>query len=144
VTAALAVQILGMIWWFDWIETYIDDEILARGLGVLSILTSCGSVVTPILWKVQAVRRAGSVDSVPLKVKIGLECPRCHEKQTLVTGPARCAACGLRITIEVEEPRCTCGYLLYHLASDRCPECGREVAEADRWAVSTDPPSPPA
>jgi hypothetical protein len=134
VSAALGLQILGMIWWFDWIERYIDDEILARGMGVLCILTACGSVITPILWKVQAMRRAGSVESVPLKVKVGIECPRCHAKQSLMTGPARCTECGLRITIDVEEPRCVCGYLLYHLASDRCPECGRAVDEADRWA----------
>jgi len=134
VSAALGVQVLGMIWWFDWIERYIDGEILVRELGVLSILTACGSVITPILWKVQAMRRAGSVESVPLKVKIGIECPRCHAKQSLMTGPTRCTECGLRITIDVEEPRCVCGYLLYHLASDRCPECGRAIDEADRWA----------
>jgi hypothetical protein len=134
VSAALGLQIFCMIWWFDWIEHYIDEEVLARGMGVLCILTACGSVITPILWKVQAMRRAGSVESVPLKVKIGIECPRCHAKQSLMTGPARCTECGLRITIDVEEPRCVCGYLLYHLASDQCPECGREIVEADRWA----------
>jgi hypothetical protein len=138
VSAALGVQILGMIWWFDWIERYIDDDILARGMGVLCILTACGSVITPILWKVQAMRRAGSVESVPLEVKINVECPRCHSMQALQTGPSHCAACGLHIKLEVEEPveepRCVCGYLLYHLASDRCPECGRAVDEADRWA----------
>ena len=134
VSAALAVQIFCMIWWFDWIERYIDDEILARGMGVLCILTACGSVITPILWKVQVMRRAGSVESVPIKVKVGIECPRCHAKQSLMTGPTRCTECGLRITIDVEEPRCVCGYLLYHLASDQCPECGREIVEADRWA----------
>jgi hypothetical protein len=134
VSGALAVQIFCMIWWFDWIELYIDGEILARGMGVLCILTACGSVITPILWKVQAMRRAGSVDSVPLKVKVGIECPRCHAKQSLMTGPTRCTECGLRITIDVEEPRCVCGYLLYHLASDQCPECGRAIEEADRWA----------
>jgi hypothetical protein len=134
VSAALGLQIFLMIWWFDWIERYIDEEILARGMGVLCILTACGSVITPILWKVQAMRRAGSVESVPIRVKIGLECPRCHAKQSLMTGPTRCTECGLHITIDVEEPRCVCGYLLYRLESDRCPECGRAIKEADRWA----------
>ena len=55
-----------------------------------------------------------------------------------MTGPARCAECGLHITISVEEPRCTCGYLLYHLESDQCPECGRTIDEADRWADAAD------
>jgi hypothetical protein len=142
-SVALALQIVCMIWWFDWIDRYIDDEILVRGMGVLAILVACGSVVTPILWKVQAMRRAASADSTPRAVKIALECPRCHTKQAIATGPSRCGQCGLRITLEVEAPHCSCGYLLYHLQSDRCPECGREIAEADRWALSTDPPSPP-
>jgi hypothetical protein len=137
VALALAVYILCLIWWFDQIERVIDDEVLIRGLGVLAILVACGSVVTPILWKVQTVRR-GSVESVPLKVKIGIECPRCHSKQKMVTGPSRCGQCGLHIAIEVEEPRCACGYLLYHLESDHCPECGRIVPERDRWAASAD------
>jgi hypothetical protein len=98
VSAALGVQIFCMIWWFDWIRRYIDDDILVRGMGVLCILTACGSVITPILWKVQAMRRAGSVESVPIKVKIGIECPRCHAKQSLMTGPTRCTECGLHIT----------------------------------------------
>jgi rRNA maturation protein Nop10 len=36
--------------------------------------------------------------------------------------------------VEVEEPRCACGYLLYQLAGDTCPECGRAVAAEDRWS----------
>ncbi|MHC4127622.1 MAG: hypothetical protein ACYSUA_05525 [Planctomycetota bacterium] len=143
VSVALAVHIVFMLWWHDWIERYIDDEVLARGMGVLAILAACGSVVTPILWKVQAMRRAGSSGAGRLSVGVAVECPRCHKKQSLMTGPARCAECGLRIAIEVEAPRCACGCLLDHLETDRCPECGREIPEADRWAVSTDPPSPP-
>jgi predicted amidophosphoribosyltransferase len=33
--------------------------------------------------------------------------------------------------IKVDEPHCeTCGYLLYRLKSDRCPECGTPVVKA--------------
>ncbi len=138
VSVALAVHIVFMLWWYDWIERYIDDEILARGMGVLGILVACGSVVTPILWKVQAMRRAGPSDAGRLKVGVAVECPRCHTKQSLMTGSARCAACGLRITIEVEGPRCACGHLVDRLDGDRCPGCGREIPEADRWAVSAE------
>jgi hypothetical protein len=136
VAAALGLQIVCMIWWMRWIALHINDDILVRGGGVLAILIACGSVVTPILWKVQAMRRGGTLDPVRLKVKIGVECPRCHTKQSLVSGLARCGTCGLHITITVEEPRCACGYALYHLESDCCPECGRTIDEQDRWFVT--------
>jgi hypothetical protein len=132
VAAVLGAYIAFLLWWFDWIDNYIDEDTLMRTLGVLSILAACGSVVTPILWKVQAVRRA--IEKVPLKIRIGVECPRCHTQQMLTTGPARCGKCGLHITVTVEEPRCGCGYPLCHLESDVCPECGRRIREEDRWA----------
>jgi hypothetical protein len=130
--AALGVYIVCMIWWWDWFDNYIDEDVLARTMGVLSILVACGSIVTPILWKVQAVRH--SVEKVSLRIKIGIECPRCHTHQSLLTGPTRCGKCGLHITVTVEEPRCACGYVLCHLESDNCPECGRVIPEQDRWA----------
>lgn len=134
VSAMLASTIVFMIWWWDWIENYIDDELIGRGMGVMGILTACGTVITPIVWKVQAVHRLGSVDSIPSRLRIDIKCPRCKTQQQMRTGPAKCASCGLRITVQVQEPRCECGYQLYRLESDRCPECGREVPEADRWA----------
>ncbi len=129
VSALLATYIVILIWWYDPLARVIDDDILGRGVGVLAILSACGTVVTPILWKVQAVQRAGGVESIPLKTTVRVVCPRCEHEQALMTGPGRCSACGLRITITVEEPRCVCGYLLHQLKSDRCPECGRAIEE---------------
>ena len=135
VSIALACTLIFMYWWFEWVDNYIDDDILWRGMGVLGILTACGTVITPIVWKVQAVHRVDSVESLPTNVRLQVTCPRCHTQQELSAGPSKCAQCGLRITIDVEEPRCTCGYQLYRLESDHCPECGREIPEADRWAA---------
>ncbi|MEE8155696.1 MAG: hypothetical protein V3T53_12150 [Phycisphaerales bacterium] len=135
VSIALACTLIITYWWFEWIDNYIDDDILWRGMGVLGILTACGTVVTPIIWKVQAVHRVDSAVPIPSRLHIDIKCPRCHMQQELLAGPSKCATCGLRITVQVEEPRCTCGYQLYRLESERCPECGREVPEADRWAA---------
>lgn len=131
----LAVGIVVAIWWFDWIDDLLGRDIYPRLLGVLGILTACGTVVTPILWKVQAVRRDESAETIPSRVRVEMTCPRCRTQQELRTGPTRCASCGLRITIAIEEPRCSCGYLLYRLEGDRCPECGRPIPESDRWAA---------
>ena len=35
--------------------------------------------------------------------------------------------------IEIEEPRCACGYLLYRLEGDSCPECGAMVTAGVSW-----------
>jgi hypothetical protein len=139
VSALFGAYVLALIWWFDHIERLIDDDALLRGLGVLAILTACGTVITPILWKVQSVRRVATSESIPLKVKVQVTCPRCHTSQHMSAGPAKCSQCGLRITLDVEEPRCVCGYLLHRLESDRCPECGRLVPESDRWAADKTP-----
>lgn len=135
VSIVLAACLLVLIWFFEQIMRMMDDEIVGRALGVLAILTACGTVVSPILWKVQSIRRSVSGESIPSRVRIEMTCPRCHERQTLPAGRRRCASCGLRIVIEVEEPRCACGYLLHRLESNHCPECGREVPERDRWAA---------
>lgn len=132
VSSLLAATGTALVW-SGWFDRHIDEW---RVLGVLGILAACGTVVTPILWKVQAVRRAESAETIPTRLQLQMTCPRCQSQQQLRTGPAKCDQCGLRITIEVEEPRCACGYLLYRLESNRCPECGRDIAEADRWAAT--------
>ncbi len=135
VSVLLATYAVILIWWFDEIERVIDGDILGRAIGVLSIIAACGTVVTPILWKVQSVRRSGAGESIPLKVEVRIVCPRCHHEQVLKPGKGACAKCSLRISIELEEPRCACGYLLHRLANDHCPECGRAVEQRDRWAA---------
>jgi hypothetical protein len=58
-------------------------------------------------------------------IDMTIVCPRCHKKQTIPIGDTRCATCDLRIFTRIEEPGCPkCGYSLYKLTSDRCPECG--------------------
>ena len=78
-----------------------------------------------------------SADTIEKRIEVDLTCPRCGVEQPIRTGSAKCTGCGLRIRIDVEEPRCECGYLLYQLEGDVCPECGRSIEDQDRWAKST-------
>jgi hypothetical protein len=129
-TFATSASLGGLIVLFVWLSDawWMDEDVMIRIIGVAAILTACGTVVTPILWKVQRVRPLMPAESVPSRVQVSLTCPRCGRTQSLAAGRAACAGCGLRIEINVEEPRCACGYLLHALQGDRCPECGREIA----------------
>jgi len=111
----------------------VFEDWSGRLIGVLSILTACGTAVTPTLALIEFVARRSSSETLPSKVTVNLTCPRCRATQELRAGPGKCQACGLRIELEVEEPRCSCGYLLYQLKADRCPECGRQIPPDDRW-----------
>ncbi len=139
---------LGLIIPFMWFEDMIPYDAewtIWRTIGVFAILGSAGTIVTPVLWKLQSIQVHAPAESIPHRVLVGITCPRCQTEAMLKTGGAKCSACGLKITIDVEEPRCVCGYLLYQLQGDRCPECGRTIADRDRWAARTpsNEPTPP-
>ena len=106
--------------WWEW-----DHDWFWRGFAVLCILAGCGTVITPIFSLLDALRRRASRESIATDTKVRLFCPRCNAEQTLRVGPNRCSECGLHIETKVEEPRCRCGYLLFKLEGDQCPECGR-------------------
>jgi hypothetical protein len=133
--AILAVTIIIGIW------TEPRDDWFFRLLGVLAILTVCGTIVTPILALIDVIAARGGRESLPSSLKIALTCPRCGSSERIVAGAGRCASCGLRIAIDVEEPRCACGYLLHKLQGENCPECGRTIPAADRWHITRTEPA---
>ncbi len=95
-----------------------------------------GTIVVPIATISRANRRELPAESVGSKVEIQLACPKCGHRQCLRTGNVNCGKCGAGIFIEIDEPRCTCGYLLYQLMSNKCPECGLAIPAEMRWADS--------
>lgn len=102
-----------------------DDE-WARALGVLAILTGCGTICVPILHKLSAMPPGEQLATTALI--LGITCPRCEQTQEVPAGRSRCGKCGLRFNIQIEEEACSgCGYPLYKLTSDRCPECGTPI-----------------
>jgi len=122
----LALTILGLIWFHEG-----PDDLLIRVIGVLAIIDVCGTIATPVLHRVSAIHEVESVQTVDLAARLSLTCPRCSVTQTLAVGSSKCASCGLRIRIEIEEEHCRkCGYSLYQLTSGVCPECGTPVAQA--------------
>ncbi len=107
-----------------------EGSFLWRGIGASGILAGCGTLALVVLAVLnrQIDYEPGSKEMLSLF----LACPRCGKKQNVAIGEASCVACDLRISTRIEEPRCsTCGYLLYQLTSDRCPECGALVCQQD-------------
>lgn len=121
VATVLGATIVSCVWG----EIYRDW--MGRTLGVLSILGAFGTVVTPVLALIELLQRRSDRETIPSRVKVELFCPRCRLQQVVPAGVGKCANCGLRIEIEVDEPRCECGYLLYQLEGDACPECGKKL-----------------
>ncbi len=104
----------------------VNDDIVMRMDGAASILTACGTLALAVLARLN--RRVDFNSSQRELLRITLFCPRCRRKQTIELGGSACKACGLRIEVQTEEPRCRqCGYLLYKLTSDTCPECGTPI-----------------
>jgi hypothetical protein len=125
-TRIASITLGAMICLVVWTEAFWLES-MAKATAIAAILSACGTVVTPVLALIDMLQRRGTRESIPSTLSIELICPRCQRRQHLPTGSAQCGGCGLRIEIDVEEPRCTCGYLLYQLQSDNCPECGKPV-----------------
>ncbi|MCA9290794.1 MAG: hypothetical protein KDA25_06675, partial [Phycisphaerales bacterium] len=103
--AALTLLVLPSIW-FDWFEA----EPIAKLGGVLAVLGSCGTVVTPVLSLIERIQGRHPAVDLPARIVIDLTCPRCRAAQQIETGAGACGSCGLKIRIEIEEPHCPCGY----------------------------------
>ena len=105
----------------------IDEEGWYRVMGVLAILDVSGTLAVPILHRISGIRAREDIQTTVLV--LSLTCPRCSQAQQLPVGQSKCAACGLRFSIEVEEEHCAkCGYPLYQLRSAVCPECGTPIS----------------
>jgi hypothetical protein len=103
---------------------------------VLFLLAVLGTLIVPIAIRYVAKRDAARAESLNRR-KIMMTCPRCATEQELSSGPCWCKSCNFTMIIEIQEPRCECGYLLFKLEGDFCPECGRKIQSLGR-AVSQD------
>ncbi len=117
---ATALTIIGLIV-VD--PAYPGVSAWANVLGLCALLTVGGSIIVPVAHVMNRVETAERVETLELEMTI--VCPRCRLKQVVKSGHSTCPGCKLRFKIEIEEPRCEkCGYLLYQLTENRCPECG--------------------
>jgi hypothetical protein len=102
-----------------------SSDFFYRGFGALGVLDASGSLALLIVAKLKQIGKVETLESTPARIEIA--CPRCTTRQVVDAGKSKCSTCGLKFTIEIEEPRCAkCDYLLWQLPERRCPECGTE------------------
>lgn len=112
------------------------DGVYIRLVGLAGILVAGSSIA---VW-VMALMGPKAGDEEPGllggSVDVALTCPRCGTGVVArANRECRCDGCRLKVRVQVREPRCACGYLLYQLESDACPECGAGVPEQERWSA---------
>lgn len=111
------------------------EEFYVRVMGIAAIIAAGGTIGAGIVWFFERRPEHEEPGLLGEGVPVELACPRCGAAiRGRSNRECRCEACRLKVRVEVEEPRCACGYLLYQLAGDTCPECGRAVAAEDRWS----------
>jgi hypothetical protein len=111
----------------------IGEQWVGRIVAASAVVIGAGTLAQPVL-----IRIAGAAPQESAirgrRAKVALGCPRCGMRCELETNTdAKCAACQLAIRVEVDEPRCACGYLLFGLETSTCPECGAAVPENLHW-----------
>lgn len=123
------------------IATIFDDMMVSNAMGFLaaymmtfgSVFTVLGTIFVPVVLLTMKRRETARRESLGERIEIELCCPKCLAEQTACTGPTRCVSCGTLMSIELEEPRCDCGYSLFRLYADICPECGSKIPADKKW-----------
>ena len=111
----------------------IGEQWVGRIVAASAVVIGAGTLAQPVL-----IRIAGTTPHESAirgrRAKVALGCPRCDAPCELETNTdGKCSACQLSIRVEVDEPRCACGYLLFGLETASCPECGAAVPESAHW-----------
>ncbi len=110
-------------------DIFFLTNVLVPFFAVTLLLAMLG---TAMIYIAASIERSSAADAhehaLPPSVPVSLTCPHCGGSITIASqAPASCTSCGLKIRVTIEEPRCACGYLLYNIEGDTCPECGSRV-----------------
>ena len=122
---------------------FIGGDFYGRLIGALVILFVCGTVAIPLGYLITRTRQHRSdQEGLSRRVSIPVDCPRCGQGCELHVGHSTCPQCKLCFRLKLDEPRCRCGYLLYRVEAEACPECGRSIADHLRWKSLDPNPEP--
>ncbi|HAW96710.1 MAG: hypothetical protein CMJ33_01615 [Phycisphaerae bacterium] len=132
----VTVIMLGLFYqdFYGLLFKYVDDEFFARCISAIIMLVLIGTMSLPVMNLVLRGRHHASDQGMSdRRVQVPISCPRCGFACHLKVGHVTCPQCKLVMKFEVEEPRCSCGYLLYRFDGESCPECSRAIPGHLRW-----------
>ncbi|MFK7960073.1 MAG: hypothetical protein AB8G96_06050 [Phycisphaerales bacterium] len=136
----VGIIILGSEWVLDDIggqgqlEMVVISVLTLAYTGSIVGLLACG-LVPGLLQRGRRNRllRSTTVDG---RRPLEMNCPHCSAACLASPGSSQCRACGGLIHVRIAEPECACGYVLFRMSSDHCPECGVVVPNAERYQVN--------
>jgi len=112
------------------------DNLMVRVLAISSIITAGTTIASGALAFFAPKPGEDEQPSYDTTLPIQLTCPRCSTSiKAQSNKDSRCPSCKLKVRVEIKEPRCTCGYLLYQLNSQTCPECGKPIPTSEQWGI---------
>jgi hypothetical protein len=106
-------------------QRILEGLVVSSAIGVTG--TALAGAALFVVRRVDAIRQQRRPESLPSSVTIAITCPRCGVEGRRPTGLSRCSACAAPLLIDLLEPRCECGYVVYRLEQAVCPECGRAL-----------------
>lgn len=110
------------------------DNLMVRVLAISSIITAGSTIAAGALAFFTPKPGEDEQSSYDTSLHIQITCPRCNTSLKAQSNKdSRCPNCKLKVRVEIKEPRCICGYLLYQLNSDNCPECGKPIQSSEQW-----------
>jgi hypothetical protein len=117
------------------VEATVGAQWFARIVGASVVVVASGALAQPVLLRLARARHADGEGALRGRhARVALTCPRCGASAELEANRGgECPSCRLAVRVEVEEPRCACGYLLFGLDAPACPECGAAIADTARW-----------
>lgn len=120
----------------DFVNNVLGESLFGRMLVASIIVGATSLLAQPVLLRLGHMASHDAGGALRGRhVRVRLACPRCGVPcEVDANTAAECPACRLDVRVEFEEPRCACGYLLYALEGEACPECGAAVPAGKRWA----------
>jgi hypothetical protein len=131
-TLGVAVAVLFMaVAWIDanGLLNWSIEEIVQIAISITTVLAVLMTVVTPIAALSRSNREEQTTESLARSMQFAFTCPKCAQPLQHEPGVFRCDRCRATLLVEIDEPRCECGYVLFNLTGSTCPECGREAPE---------------
>lgn len=134
---AITASIIAFAFINDGFGNY--NELMGRILAITAIITAGTTIAAGALAFFAPKPGEDEQGTIASSIPIQIACPRCRATiDALSNKDSRCHTCKLKVRIEIQEPRCACGYLLYKLNTDHCPECGKPVPKSEQWEGNPD------